>query len=144
VNQPWRASRFSRQPAAATSVELREGGENPMYLLRKSSSFSSSLLALVFLAAAGTAVAQSSQTPNLDKREARQQRRIAQGVQSGQLTPAETANLDAREAKLNADEAKAKSDGVVTNKERARLQAEANRDSKAIYRKKHNARVAPN
>lgn len=109
-----------------------------MNLLRKSSS---SLLSLVFLAAAGTAAAQSDQTPNLDKREARQQRRITQGVQSGQLTPAETANLEAREAKLNADEAKAKSDGVVTKKERARLQREANKDSRKIYRKKHNART---
>lgn len=109
-----------------------------MYLLRKSSS---SLLSLVFLAAAVPAAAQGNETPNLDKREARQQQRIARGVQSGRLTPAETANLDAREAKLNVDEAKAKSDGVVTNQERARLQREANRDSRKIYRKKHNARV---
>lgn len=110
-----------------------------MYLQRKSSS----LLSLVVLFSAGGALAQSNQTPNLDKREAAQQQRIAQGIQSGALTPAETANLEAREAKLNADEAKAKSDGVVTKKERARLQAEANRDSTAIARKKHNARVAP-
>lgn len=114
-----------------------------MYLLRKSSSFSSHLLSLVFLAAAGAAAADGSQTPNLDKREVRQERRITQGIRSGQLTPAEAANLQAREAKLNAHEARAKSDGVVTKKERARLQAEANRDSRAIHRKKHNARVAP-
>lgn len=113
-----------------------------MYLQRKSSSFSSSLLSLVFLAAAGTAVAEGNQTPNLDKREVRQQQRITQGIKSGTLTPAEAANLEAREAKLNADEAKAKADGVVTQHERARLQAEANRDSKAICRKKHNGRAA--
>jgi hypothetical protein len=114
-----------------------------MYLPRESSSSSSlSLLALVFLAAAGSAAAQSNQTPNLDKREVRQQQRITQGIRSGQLTPAETANLETRESKLNDDEARAKSDGVVTKKERALLQREANRDSKAIYRKKHNARVA--
>jgi len=113
--------------------------------LRKSSfpSSSSLLFSLVFLAAAGTAAAQSDSTPNLDKREVRQQERITQGMKSGALTPAETANLQAREAKLNADEAKAKSDGVVTKKERSRLQGEANRDSAAIYRKKHNNRVAP-
>lgn len=113
-----------------------------MYLLRKSSSSLLLFLSLVFLAAAGTAAAEGNQTPNLDKREARQQQRITQGIKSGALTPAEAANLQAREAKLNADEARAKSDGVVTQKERARLQREANRDSKAIYRKKHNARVA--
>jgi hypothetical protein len=112
-----------------------------MYLLRKSSSS----LPLIFIAlfSAGTARAQGNETPNLDKREVRQQQRITQGIKSGQLTPAETANLEAREAKLNADEARAKADGVVTKKERARLQSEANRDSKAIYRKKYNARVAP-
>lgn len=115
-----------------------------MYFLRESSSSSSlSLLSLVFLAAAGTAAAQSNQTPNLDRREAQQQQRIAQGIQSGQLTPAEASRLEQREAKLNADEARAKSDGVVTKKERAHLQTEANRDSNAITRKKHNARVAP-
>ena len=102
---------------------------------------SSLFLPLVFLAVAGTVAAQSDQTPNLDKREVRQQQRITNGVASGQLTPAETANLDAREAKLNADEAKAKSDGVVTKKERTHLQREANRDSNAIWRKKHNART---
>jgi hypothetical protein len=108
-----------------------------MNLLRRSPV----LLSLV-LAAAGTAVAQSDQTPKLDRREARQQQRIARGVQSGRLTPAETAKLEAREAKLNADEARAKSDGVVTKKERIELQREANRDSRRIYRKKHNGRVS--
>ena len=115
-----------------------------MYLLRRSSY--SSLLPLLsfvtlFLLSTGSALAQSNETPNLDKREVRQQQRITRGVQSGQLTPSETANLDRREAKLNADEARAKSDGVVTNQERARLQHEANKDSGKIYRKKHNARV---
>ncbi len=116
-----------------------------MNLLRKFPGLSSSpslLLSLVFLAAAGTAAAQSNATPNLDKREANQQKRIAQGINSGQLTSAEASRLEAREAKLNADEARAKSDGVVTKKERAKLQGEANRDSAAIYRKKHNGRVA--
>lgn len=113
-----------------------------MYLLRKSSSSLLSLpLSLVALFSAGAALAQSNETPNLDKREVRQQQRITRGVQSGRLTPAETANLEAREAKLNADEAKAKSDGVVTKQERARLQHEANKDSRKIYRKKHNALV---
>ena len=110
-----------------------------MYLLRKSSS----LFSLVVLFSAGGALAQGNQTPNLDKREANQQQRIAQGIQSGQLTPAEASWLEGREAKLNADEARAKSDGVVTKKERARLQNEANRDSNAIARKKHNGRIAP-
>ena len=61
-------------------------------------------------------------TPSLDRREARQEQRIQQGVNSGQLTPREAARLEKREGKLQADEARAKADGVVTPQERARLQ----------------------
>jgi hypothetical protein len=78
----------------------------------------------------------------LDKREANQQKRIDQGVASGQLTTKETNRLDKREAKLAADEAAAKSDGKVTPVERRKLQREANRDSHAIHRLKHNKHTA--
>ena len=92
-------------------------------------------IAMIF---AGSAFAQTA-TPNLDKRQANQERRIDQGVKSGELTKKEAARLEKREAKLEADKQKAKADGVVTKKERAKLQHEANRDSKAIYRQKHDA-----
>ena len=92
-------------------------------------------VALIF---AGSAYAQTA-TPNIDKRQANQEKRIEQGVKSGELTAKETARLENREAKLQADKQKAKADGVVTKKERAKLQQEANRDSKAIYRQKHDA-----
>lgn len=94
-------------------------------------------IAMVF---AGGAFAQTA-TPNIDKRQANQEKRIEQGVKSGELTKNETARLEKREAKLQADKEKAKSDGVVTKKERAKLQHEANRDSKAIYRQKHDAQT---
>jgi hypothetical protein len=93
------------------------------------------------MAMAGLAMAQPA-TPNLDKREANQQKRIDQGVASGQLTAKETNNLDKREAKLATDETAAKADGKVTPAERRKLQREANRDSRAIHRKKHNAKTA--
>ena len=83
------------------------------------------------------AFAQAPATPNLDKREANQQRRIDQGVQSGQLTPREAARLEKGQARLQANEAKAKADGVVTPQERERLQREANRNSRAIAHEKH-------
>lgn len=90
---------------------------------------------------AGLAMAQPS-TPNLDKQEAKQQQRIDQGVASGQLTAKETNNLDKRQAKLAANEAAAKSDGKVTRAEHRKLQREANRNSRAIYRQKHDAQTA--
>jgi hypothetical protein len=96
------------------------------------------VMTLVF---AGSAFAQTA-TPNLDKRQANQEKRIQQGVKSGELTKRESARLEKREAKLEANKQKAKADGVVTQQERANLQREANRDSKAIYRQKHEAQKA--
>ena len=56
-------------------------------------------------------MAQETVTPKreaqVERRANRQQKRIAQGVKSGQLTPKETINLEKREGKLNKDIAKA-------------------------------------
>ena len=103
------------------------------------------LLVCLSLTIGGSAFAQTdpAATPGLDKREAKQQARIDQGVASGQLNAREVNRLQKREAKLQADEQAAKSDGVVTRKERRRLQREANRDSKAIYKQKHDTQTAP-
>ena len=100
--------------------------------------FVASLLAVAF---AAPAFAQTA-TPGIDQRQANQEKRIEQGVKSGELTKKEAANLEKREAKLQTDKQKAKADGVVTKQERAKLQHEANRDSKAIYRQKHDAQKA--
>ena len=104
------------------------------------------LITALALTAGGVVFAQTPTpaTPNLDKREARQQKRIDQGVASGQLTARETNRLDKREAKLAADEAAAKSDGKVTRAERHKLQREADRDSLAIHRQKHDKQTAMN
>jgi hypothetical protein len=87
------------------------------------------------------AFAEGTATPRIDKREANEEKRIDAGVASGALTTRETKTLDAREDKLAADEAAAKADGDVTRSERVKLRAEAQRDSRAIRRKKHNART---
>jgi hypothetical protein len=76
-------------------------------------------------------------TPKLDRREANQEKRIDQGVASGQLTQREERRLEARETHLNNVEAKAKADGVVTGKERKHLHVMANSDSKGIHRQTH-------
>jgi len=79
-------------------------------------------------------------TPVVDQREQNQEKRIDQGVKSGELTNGEAAKVEAQQAKIKTDEAKAKSDGKVTKKERAKLKREQNRASRNIYRKKHNKR----
>ena len=89
-----------------------------------------------------TSVANSqARTPVIDRREIRQQRRINQGVRSGQLTRNEARHLRADERKLNRDRRLAKADDVVTRAERAHLRREENRISRAIYCDKHNGRL---
>lgn len=89
---------------------------------------------------AGLAAAQ--QTNTLDQRQARQQQHINQGTASGQLTAKEASRLQQREAKLANDEAAAKADGVVTRAERRKLHREANHNSHAIRRQKHDRQTS--
>ena len=77
-------------------------------------------------------------------REENQQDRIAQGVKSGELTPGEAAHLEKGEQKIETDREKALSDGKMTPKEKAKLNREENRESKKIYKKKHNKKKFKN
>ena len=76
-------------------------------------------------------------TPNLDKREHRQKTRIVNGVESGELTATETKRLVRGQRQLHRMARLAKADGVVTAGERARLHHKANKESRKIYRQKH-------
>jgi hypothetical protein len=103
------------------------------------------LIALLSLAAVNAfaqAPAASAATPGIDKREAAQQARIAQGAQTGTLTPRETQRLEKEQGRINTTEANAKADGVVTGKERRKLHAMQDGASRDIHHKKHNARGA--
>jgi hypothetical protein len=94
---------------------------------------------VIILALAATTAAFATATPRIDRREARQQQRIDQGVNSGQLTPKETARLEAQQGRIETAEARARSDGVVTVKERASLTRRQNRASRNIHHQKHDA-----
>ena len=98
------------------------------------------LLAVLALLFVGSTLA-GDRTPVVTKRQHNQQARIRQGVKSGELTRAETRRLERGEAKIQRDKMKAKADGVVTPRERAKLNREENRESRRIYRAKHNNRV---
>ncbi len=74
------------------------------------------------------------------QRNINQQRRIEQGVQSGQLTNRETARLERGQARVNRAEARAGADGHVSGREQARIQHRENVQSRHIYREKHNGR----
>jgi hypothetical protein len=79
------------------------------------------------------------------QRRENQQARIAQGVKSGQLMPAETAKLEKQQRAIHkqvAAERKANG-GTLTASERKQINKEQNKASRNIYRKKHNAAIQP-
>ena len=82
----------------------------------------------------------SSQRTQADvQRNINQQRRIEQGVQSGALTTREAGRLERSQARENSMEAKAGADGKVGPGEQRRIQRAENRQSRHIYREKHDA-----
>jgi hypothetical protein len=87
------------------------------------------VVAMIAAGSAGAGVVQ-------DRKE-NQQDRIANGVESGQLTARETARLERGEARVNRQERRMKADGTFGPRERARITREQNGLSRQIYRQKH-------
>src|SRR5258706_7139062 len=98
------------------------------------------VIALMF-AAVGPAFAQTApaSAPGFVARDAAQQQRIENGLQSGQLNTGEAARLEREESHVDQLEAKALRDGTVSSQERARINAAQNRASADIAREKHDA-----
>ena len=94
------------------------------------------ILAVLVALAVLPAAAQTA-TPKVDARQANQEARIQQGVQSGSLTGKEAAKLEKGQDKVAQKEAKAKADGKVTKKERAKLAKSQDKQSKKIAKQKH-------
>jgi hypothetical protein len=122
------------------------------------SKITNSLLALAVggLMFAGSAAAQTATTTSgagpgvvdpghprvneANRREANQQRRIANGIKNGSLSPKETAHLEHREAGVQRQEQRdmAKHNGHLTKAEQRQLNRRENRISRSIYKDKHN------
>ena len=81
-----------------------------------------------------------TRTPKVSKRQVNQQKRIKQGVRSGELTMREAASLQRQQVNIQKTKKRAKADGKVTRKERAVIHSKQHVASKKIYRKKHNNR----
>jgi hypothetical protein len=79
------------------------------------------------------------------RREQRQQQRIAEGVQSGELTPAEAARLEARAAELRRQiaEDRGANGGRLTAEQRAQINTELDQISRRIRAQKHDAQATP-
>lgn len=78
----------------------------------------------------------------INRRETNQQQRIANGVKSGQLSPAETRRLERGERRLARNEKRdmAKDGGHLTKQDQRQLNREANHMSARIAKDKHNAK----
>lgn len=108
------------------------------------------MLAVAALIASGPAFAQQPQTqpnqptPTVNDRRENQQDRVANGVQSGQLTAGETKNLEGREANLNREvkDDRSANGGKLTSQERQQVNHQQNNLSRSIYNDKHNANTA--
>lgn len=79
--------------------------------------------------------------PRNQRREVRQDARIQQGAQSGQLTEREQAGLNKRQARIDRAQDKAGADGVYTDAEKYKLEKMQDHQSRAIYRQKHDAQT---
>jgi len=91
-----------------------------------------------------TTTSTTTDPQSVAQRKDNQQDRIAQGVDSGQLTSGETKNLENREAGLNKEEhtMRSEDDGHLTAADRTKLNNQQNHLSNRIYDDKHNANTA--
>jgi hypothetical protein len=78
------------------------------------------------------------------QRKENQQDRIANGVQSGQLTAGETSKLESKEAAINGETRadRAANGGKLTGAEKQQINQQQNKLSNQIYKDKHNANTA--
>ena len=76
-------------------------------------------------------------TPVIKEREHKQNARIKEGVENGELNRREARRLHREQAKIHAEERAAKSDGQVTAAERAKIQHDQNKASRHIAKQKH-------
>lgn len=72
-----------------------------------------------------------------EKREANQQKRIDQGVASGQLTEREAARLEKEQARIDKEKEQMLSDGKLDPREKAKLKHDQDKASRRIYKEKH-------
>jgi hypothetical protein len=107
------------------------------------------LALLAALTLAPAAVFAQAPTPgrneaNIHQRKVEQQRRIASGVRTGELTRRETAHLERGERRINREERsmRIRNGGRLTGRDRRVIHRQQNRVSRRIYRARHNRRVS--
>jgi len=99
------------------------------------------LIAAAFLGLAALP-ASAADPDRAQDRSAWQQERIGGGIAQGQVTPGEATRLERGQARVSGAEARAAQDGVVTRGEARHINNMQNRQSRHIYRARHNGRTA--
>jgi hypothetical protein len=96
---------------------------------------------MTMVVAALLGICAAADAAEIDRRQRRQQERIAEGMLSGELTPGEAARLERKEASidLHVKGARAANGGTLTPAQRRRINRRQNRVSRQIYREKHDA-----
>jgi hypothetical protein len=84
-----------------------------------------------------------AQTNEVNQRERNQQERIGQGVESGSLTAGETSHLEKQESGINQEvrQDRKANGGTLTAQEHRQVNRQQNRESRRIYRDKHNGKT---
>ena len=92
----------------------------------------------------GCSAAFAQDPATVNQRRENQQDRVANGIQSGQLTAGETENLEGREANLNREirDDRQADGGKLTSAEKQQVNRQQNNLSNKIYQDKHNANAA--
>jgi hypothetical protein len=140
------AGHLERQEQAIDRQEardLKQGGaltpQEKAKINREQNAVSRNIYREKHNAVTGNPNSASSQRMQADvQRNANQQQRIANGVNSGQLTNKEAGHLEAGQARVDRAEANAAANGHVGAGEQARIQGKENHQSQRVYNKKHN------
>ncbi len=79
----------------------------------------------------------------VNERQRNQQKRIGEGVKNGSLTSGETAHLEKQESAIHGEvkQDRKANGGTLTAQERAQVNRQQNRESRRIYRDKHNGKT---
>ena len=85
--------------------------------------------------------AMAQNTQDVIQRDVNQEKRIEQGLKSGELSTKEASKLEREESRVDKMESKALSDGKLSNAEKHRIEREQNRVSKDIAREKHDGQT---
>ena len=99
----------------------------------------SMVMGAMLLGAVTAALADDPPKGTINERQRNQQKRIGEGVENGSLTPAETTRLEKQEAAIHNEvkQERKENGGKLTPQERRQVTRQQNRESKRIYRQKH-------